>query len=112
MNYSIKSKAFCVGVFGAILVFATLNIFVYFASHCHHCVRTLGFPFPIHQLFAGTLTYTPETGVRAPYDFENFYPENILINLLLIFTSSLGTGVMVDLIWIRFQTWRTELKAK
>ena len=103
MNFSVRSKPFLAGTVGGIVLFAALNLWVYFASHCHHCGVTIGFPLPIHVegIFAGG------DGV-VPYEY--FYPANIVINLLLISLTSLGIGVVLDIGIRRFRDWRMAVR--
>jgi hypothetical protein len=98
--FKLYNRAFKVGVGAGLILFAALNVFVYFQSRCHHCVWTIGSPLPVHQKFLGTIYYNPDRGSSSD-DFEYFFPENIIANIILIGLSSLGVGVLSQTIWNR-----------
>jgi len=91
MIYSVKSKPFLFGLLGGLILFIILNVWVYFASHCHHCPVTIGFPFPVHQEgFIGLAG-------GGEYHYEHVQPEHLVANIILILLSSLGLGLISEL---------------
>jgi hypothetical protein len=93
MIYSVKSKPFVFGFIGGVVIFAIAHVWKYLESHCHHCPITIGFPFPVHV--KGIIGLG---GASGEYNYEHLYPEALIANIILIFLSSLGIGLITELI--------------
>jgi len=104
MSKTISNRSFFVGfIFGVVLI-AVITTFIYFKSHCHHCVRVFGFPFIFWEQFAGNIEYNPETGFSFPNDFENFYVWALISDILFSLIFSIGLGFIFRFIWSKIAT--------
>jgi fucose permease len=96
MRYSVRSRAFLVGFFVALLVFAGLNVVVYLGSQCYHCVENTGFPLVFRQRFAGAPEFSSGS-LTFPNDIDSFSVWRLIANLLIVFFSSVGFATIFDL---------------
>jgi|GEM_PF-5205715 len=104
MNYSIKDRAFVFGTLAGFFLFAAINVWKFFASHCYHCAVTVGFPLPVRVWgFVGG----PHGDM--PYDY-GFMPENLIANLIIIGLSCLGLGLCSDLLYSRSRSLLSKIR--
>lgn len=93
MTYSVSSREFISGVIAGVVLFFGINVWIFVASQCHHCLVTIGFPFPIYQYgFKGLAT-----GGDDYYHYEMLNIGSVVFNLIIIGLSSLGVGVLTEI---------------
>ncbi len=94
--HSYKNRAFVFGFLSGLFLFVALNIYVVF-RWCNHCVWRLGFPLPIYHSYSGNPSFSLDRGVTSA-SFTEFLPENIFIDVIVVFLASLGVGVIFELV--------------
>lgn len=109
MDYSTRSKAFRIGLGGGLILFALLNVLVYIVSGRPHGGQTIGFPMPVYveQFTSPMDALNPEAS-----HFEWYFLEHIPIDLFLIFSSSLGIGLLTELVANTFMRRRNNKDLK
>jgi len=94
MKISTNSRSFRVGFIGSILLFALLNVWVYITPPDRfHGGTRIGFPLPIYvEWFTSPVDITNPEASHG----EVYFLENIPVNILLTFFSTLGIGLAAD----------------
>lgn len=109
MRKLFKDKAFLLGFSNGIIFFLCINLFIFFYSQCHHCVRIAGFPIIFWEKFVGNIYYNPVDGFSDD-DFENFFIYKLILDILITLVSGFVLGSILKFVSSKISSRRAALK--